>query len=258
MLGKLLKYEFKSTARILIPLYIAMILYSGVCRGFAELSKKLDILSTPAALMYGFYVILVIAVVVVTFAVVIQRFYKNLMGDEGYLMFTLPVETYKHIITKSLTAFVWTISSVIVALISIVILIVNSEIIEEIKFLLTQLPPDMIQTTVYSLILAVFAVISGIFMIYTAISIGQLVSGHKMVGSIVGYFGLYVVNQIIMTIVLVIFGYANKTTIFNDSVTVTGGMVLPLLIILSAVYLILSCVYFFVTEYIFKHKLNLE
>jgi len=256
MLGKLLKYEFKSTARILIPLYIISIIFSGVCRVFQMLSSKLNILTTPMVLLYVFYFVFMIAIIVVTFIITIQRFYKNLIGDEGYLMFTLPVEPHEHIITKALTAFTWSVSSVIVAAISIFILVFTPGLFDDIKELLAMIPKEMIPNIVYSIGIVIISVISGIFMIYTAISIGQLVTGHKMIGSVVAYFGMYMINQIIMSIILAIFGYFNRG-IFTDESAILG-VISPILIISLIVYIILCSAYFIVTNYIFKNKLNLE
>jgi len=258
MLSKLLKYEFKSTARILLPMYIAVIIYSALCRGLYMLSEKLRVLEYFIVFMYFLYFVLVVAVVVVTFVLVIQRFYKNLMGDEGYLMFTLPVEPRNHIITKSLTAFIWTIVSVIVAFISIVVLFFSPEVIDGIKEILAQIPAEFVPTVIYTIVLLIFNLLSGIFMIYTAMSIGQLVSGHKLLGSAVAYFGLYVVNQIVMASILGVFGYANRTSLFVESITITSSMLLPLIILITVVYAVFICAYFFVTNYIFKNKLNLE
>lgn len=46
---------------------------------------------------------LCVAIVVLTAMIIIQRFNKNLIGDEGYLMFTLPV-SHVQLLTSKLTA----------------------------------------------------------------------------------------------------------------------------------------------------------
>lgn len=52
---------------------------------------------------------------VLTIVVTIQRFRKNLLGDEGYLMFTLPVSTSSLILSKCITALIYAVLSFIVA-----------------------------------------------------------------------------------------------------------------------------------------------
>ena len=96
MLGKLMKYEIKATGRTLIPLYIALLAFAIINKIFigTGLSDKLEGFgSIPFILSIFGYGFTMAAVFIVTFFVIIQRFYKNLLGDEGYLMNTLPVTT---------------------------------------------------------------------------------------------------------------------------------------------------------------------
>jgi hypothetical protein len=61
-----------------------------------------------------------------TLIVLIQRFYKNLLGDEGYLMFTLPVQSWSHILSKLAVSMLWTVVSGGVALCSILFISSNN------------------------------------------------------------------------------------------------------------------------------------
>ena len=45
-----------------------------------------------------------VAVMIVTLIIIIQRFYKNLLCDEGYLMNTLPMSVWKNITSKLVVA----------------------------------------------------------------------------------------------------------------------------------------------------------
>ena len=90
MLGKLLKYELKATSRVFIPLYIAILVVSIV----NGLSLNLEILNIQG-LATIVLMCLFISLFVITIVVTIQRFNKNLLKDEGYLMFTLPVNSIK-------------------------------------------------------------------------------------------------------------------------------------------------------------------
>ncbi len=62
-----------------------------------------------------------------TLTMMIQRFNKNLLSDEGYLMHTLPVKPWKHIASKLLASMLWMIGSVVVALISILVITYEKE-----------------------------------------------------------------------------------------------------------------------------------
>ena len=76
MLGKLLKYEFRATGRLFLPLYGALVIFALIN---ALLLSFREIPQLPAVLAMLVYILLAIAVFVVTFIVMIQRFYKNLL-----------------------------------------------------------------------------------------------------------------------------------------------------------------------------------
>ena len=61
---------------------------------FNTSNKIISAIAVVMAIMYG---MVIIAAFVITLIVIIQRFYKNLLTDEGYLMFTLPVKAHSHI-----------------------------------------------------------------------------------------------------------------------------------------------------------------
>ena len=144
MLGKLMKYEFKATSRMLLPINGAMLLFALINRLFMELNffqtgnMAISALATVMAVMY---VMVIIAAFVITLIVIIQRFYKNLLTDEGYLMFTLPVKAHSHITSKGIVAFVWYLASFVVCALSIFILVVDQNVIDGLsQFFTVELP----------------------------------------------------------------------------------------------------------------------
>ena len=80
-----------------------LLLYSGWLDSKA-VANAWQIAGILSMIIYGF---LFFGIMVVSLVVVIQRFYKSLLGDEGYLMFTLPVETWKLVMSKLLVAIFW-------------------------------------------------------------------------------------------------------------------------------------------------------
>lgn len=95
MLGKLLKYELKSTSRIMGVLYLALLVVAAVV-GFVARGTIWEATqgNAIAVVISGLiYTLLVMALLIITIVMVLQRFYKNLLKEEGYLMHTLPVPT---------------------------------------------------------------------------------------------------------------------------------------------------------------------
>ncbi|MBH1939698.1 ABC transporter permease [Mobilitalea sibirica] len=261
MLNKLFKHEMKANARFLLPLYLILFVLSLINRVIIGL----DIFDGALAIIPRFsifaYIVSIIAVIVVTFIIMIMRFYKNLLSDEGYLMFTLTVESHQLIISKLLTAAIWIVSSVLAVFASLLLVFANpdsiSEIWYQIRLGLTEL--DVIfkgRTTLLFIelaILAIFGLIHNILMIYLAIAIGHLFNGHKLLGSFVAYVGISMVMQTIISVLAAIVG-----SIFRESVT--NVLSLPNFIFPIGIFtiLILIVLYFFATNYIFRNKLNLE
>lgn len=77
------------------------------------------IISTLIVFLYAMFLC---AVVVITFIVILLRFYKNLLQNEGYLMNMLPVKSWQHITAKLIAAVVWSFVSVLVVIVSVLIL----------------------------------------------------------------------------------------------------------------------------------------
>lgn len=204
MFGKVFKYEMKAVRRILLPLYGAMILvallfglttslttdFSGVRYGYPVFVDIAEII-----LSMLFFTGLV-ACSVVTFVVLIRRFYSDFLGSEGYLQLALPVTTNTHLAARTLTAFLWTLLSWVTALLSlgVLVFIFSFEIRDLAGFFRDMM--DMVRSlkippfSMFLLILSVLAsCLSGIAHLYASISIGSLWNGHRMIGSVLAYIG---------------------------------------------------------------------
>ena len=122
MLGKLLKYDFRSMWKqfaFVWPAALALALVNRFTLTLAGNGPFGDTIAGVAGLVYA---AILIAMFVIAIIFVIQRFFKGLLGDEGYLMNTLPVRTWQLIVSKLLCATVTTVVSTLVALLSILLL----------------------------------------------------------------------------------------------------------------------------------------
>ena len=119
MLIKLLKYEFKFTGRSLLPIYAALLVLTvlmnlgdGMRFGFNNAGMFEGFFKTMLIFTYS---CVISAVCIITVVLLVQRFYKNLLRDEGYLMHTLPVSAAQNIASKLICAVVWSVVSLLVA-----------------------------------------------------------------------------------------------------------------------------------------------
>ena len=104
MLGKLMKYEVKSCGRIFFPFYIMVLVFSMI----AALFINFDNYEHDFSMVYiiGMLVVfaLFVSAIVLTILLIVQRFSKSLLEEEGYLMFTLPVSEKTLVLSKFLTS----------------------------------------------------------------------------------------------------------------------------------------------------------
>lgn len=266
MLRKLLKYEFKATGRIFLLFFVAMVALAGINRLFMEFDlfdQRLAILPNITVVLY---VMIIFTTFALTFVVMIQRFYKNLLGDEGYLTFTLPVKPAAHIISKMLVSFVWLVASIAVTILSILILSANpksfrvlGEFFRQVSVLFTG---GYGQNSLLLTLELIFGGIVGIFtctlMVYAAIAIGHLCHNHRVLASFGAYLGLMVVIQIVTALVmsLPIFNLITSEISTQDAgMSWMTGVLFPVYIVLDVLF---GVAFFLITKYIFAKRLNLE
>ena len=104
MLGKLLKYELKSTSRLMGVLYLAVLIVAAIVGFLARGTIWQATQGNAIAVVVSglIYTLLIMTLMIVTVVMILQRFYKNLLKGEGYLMHTLPVPTWMLVASKTM------------------------------------------------------------------------------------------------------------------------------------------------------------
>lgn len=266
MLGKLLKYEMKATGRIFLPLFISLLVFAGINRVISALVPQN--LSFPSIISMAAYAIILVGLFVMTFIMMIQRFYKNLLSDEGYLMFTLPTRPWQHIMSKLLVSMFWIITSIVIAMISILIIASEKGLLTEIAQGFSVVFTEINQKLGTSGYLFVLEMIVGIFislatsilLIYASIAIGHLLNRHRVLAS----FGALIILNTLTQILFLFVGLATKRanfTGFHISADNFAAMQTLLhLVIISAIVFtgLIGTAYFTTTHFILSKRLNLE
>lgn len=271
MLGKLIKYELRCTYTLLLFLYCSVIGLSVILKVSNLLIKTSQIFSMLESFFTILYVFILIASFAVTAVLLILRFEKNLTRDEGYLMHMLPVRTEYHILAKLVNSFIWTVSSVVAALLSIFILAYYKGIFNDIGGFLDVIRNELIAIGLYNnnlagfIVMVVLYVIIACFtqymMIYAAISMGQFFRKFRIGGMVLSYFILYFVNQFFYVLTITIMNFSNIEVIIK-SFTSDNSDVIKLsytfIIGIIVVSIVTNILYFLLTNLILKKKLNLE
>ena len=272
MLGKLLKHEFKATARWFLPAFGAALLLGIIGCGMGLVSKWLpQWMIVVAILIYSF---LISALFVLVTVITIWRFYKNLLSNEGYLMFTLPVTPTSLIWSKFIVATIWLVGALVVACASVLIVLLGVPGVNWAGFWpAVQNALDYIgaQPGMWVMIgqiglITLAGLFGGTLIYYVSMAIGQLSNKHRIAVSVGAYLGISTVVQIISTIIGVIMGLAGSswaTETTGASVTVVGPAGAPLTGILGMMWVLvvffwlLPVVYFLITRWLLSRKLNL-
>ena len=273
MLGKLIKYDFRSCIRRFGPLWLGMVALA-VINGFT-IGHVLDNGSITGWAQFAFGVMPLILLIVLWTAVAImslvfvcERFYKGLLGDEGYLSMTLPVTTEEHIAAKAITAFLLELITGIAAVVSGLLLIavyrpaILAEIFRALPKVLRYIDGHVVTLLIEYLVFVLVGSVAQTMHIYLAICLGHLAKNHRVAWSLGAYVLISVVISNILTLCAPLLNripeewfftideFGTHITAFAPIAWMIAGAIL--------VEAIVAAAFFFASNYILKNRLNLE
>lgn len=272
MLKNLLKYEFRATGRTYGSLYLVWLLVA-LAMGISMRDEVWDNGSSQiwAYLMFAYFAIGV-AIGVVCIVTIIQRFTKNLLGREGYLMHTLPVHPEQLVASKLISSMVWVICSGVVGILSVLLMLVglcafedsktviNGETIttgwgDVLKFswkAIQSIGGEFWSELAWIIVLGLAGVAVLILCIYAACMIGHQFRNHSTIASILAFFLLQLIQGKLDAgggIRVIVDSVAAMPMAYSAS----GNLWLVLL-----VTILIGAVYFVLTSWLMKNKLDLE
>ena len=266
MFGKLMKYELKATYKwyliisgvLAILSIFAGLLASSVITGAATYTADTTytIVGIIVLVIFAGY----IGLTLTNYIIIIRRFYNNIFGREGYLTWTLPTGSHTVLLVKVTSALIWSIFCFISLILSLLIflgvigLAQQQNIFDVLGPVFEHIGSSLIWQ---SLLFQVLATISGILMLYCAISLGQLFINNRIVMAFVFGFILWVVLSIIGRLFpsISISELTRTATISSD----TLSDVLVVNFIPAYIYELVKIVaMYFTVHYVTKFKLNLQ
>lgn len=263
MFGKLMKYEMKSLTRGLLPLYGAILAVAVINRVLMGISFNSG-MGLPVIIAMMVYFGLCVAVGVVTIMAVVQRFYKGLLCDEGYLMHTLPVRPVELVLSKLTGATVMTILSGVVGVVSVLILMSVGGFFA-VDWLggfhdLFRNFPSWPLAVLECLLVGLFCVTGQIAQLYAVMALGHLSNKHRVAMSFVWYL---VISTALSALLGIFVTVANETgldywlTQLTSAMNSSLGLHLGLIFTVLA-YLVKTAIFCGVTNHVLTNKLNLE
>ena len=267
MLGKLMKYEFRATAIYFLPIYVVLVLVSGLRYVVSLISQKF---SNGFSAFSGFslsaiYLLLALGLAITTFIVIIIRFYKNLLGTEGYLMFTLPVSVEQNILAKLIPSVVWFFGSCVLGMLTIAPamgLRFNDNPFTMFTGIRLGDVPEILLA-----VLMVIGSIAGTFLFYyLRMCIGQMFNSHRFLVSA----GAYIVIQTVLQILGIAFIWICASSFSSQAFVAwlsnafasldnipSGSLIYLFLIAANILSYGIAAALFFIDSAILRKRLNL-
>ena len=243
MFWNLVRYEFKNVNKWYLALYGAVLALSviiGLQANALEMLSSQDQESIMLVFQAFIFGGLIITMSISTLILIIRRFKGSVYERQGYLTLTLPVSEHQIILAKLLGAFLWSLLSTVVFILSIYIFLVtvDPQIID--AYMIRYFFGHYLDSIGLSLISYIFSTVAGILCIYLSISIGQLFNEYRTALAVVAYIVIQTILGFITLNLRIDFDYNWMISfeILKD--------------------LILSLVFYLGTYYILKNKVNLQ
>ncbi len=275
MLGKLIKYDLKSTSKVLILVHAFLLLSAFLMRifmtGQIQLEDVEDSSNILMALTILLYSLIVMGASFATSIIIAVRFYKNLFSDEGYLTNTLPVSRGILLLAKTISGGIWTAVDMALLLLSIYIVAFppnvmelfqdNKEaVMEAMGFTGSYTLPSVPAIVGFLLILSLLSGFSSVAMIYASVVLGQLFSSHRVIGAVACYFAISTIFSMISYAIMLVIGLSSQALVPSDgSSSMYLGEYLGKTIQFSVVWSVITgIILYLITWKIFSRKINLS
>lgn len=272
MLRKLMKHELRATSRIMLPIFLIVLLTAVGANVSSRLLLDMDntLLNVLGVILFFAFFVAIIGSCIAAFIVMLQRFYKNLLQDEGYIMMTLPVSTHPLVMSKILTSVLWYAGTAITFVLSMLILAFDIDFIKNlcaglrVLFHSFTLSSDLLVNgplfVIELLLLFVIGCAGACLQFYAALSIGHSFSNHKILRSVVVYFVIQFILQFLIGSFFTLMNYNAWDYALAQAfptMSVVAGVHL-MMFLLIFITLLHAAIFYFITTYFLKNRLNLE
>ena len=275
MLRKLMKHEFRATGRMMLPMFL-LVLVTAVGANLSTrrlLETNNGALNTLGMLLLVAFTLAIAGVCIMPLVLMIDRFHKKLLRDEGYVMLTLPVSVHQHVWSKLLVSMLWFVATAVVVFLAFVILVYEVGLAQQfftgLGELLRQVRlgdyylelGSVVGIGVEVLVLLVLSCAGGCLQIYAAMAIGHSFANRKVLWSVVVFFGSQFALQLLGGLFVELMdatGLDEALTQALPKIDSQVGATMLLLFVLIVCGLIFAALFYFLTTYFLKKRVNLE
>lgn len=278
MFRKLLKHEWKSTGPLLgflslgaLGIGVVGAVVLRVLIAYGEKPVESDSALTLMIPMLGLTLLLLILGLIAygigTEIYLLIRFYKNKFTDEGYLTFTLPVNSQQIFLSSLVYILIWQVISIVTTLAAVVIAItfgtaqtglVNTEaftVMGEIGEVFIELfrTVGSEEYLVLTELKELFKWLAGILLMMTSVTVGAIITKRlKLLVAVGIYYGANMVIGMITGFISIFSMLAPTVWGISQQMTLITGVVIELLLQIG-----LALGGYFLSTYLMRKKLNL-
>ena len=282
MLKKLFKHDMKELSRWGLIMTVIVVITSVI--GALALYTVTNALSDSIGNPYVASIVDIVSAIALftsflalaaymfgTIFVILRRYYTNFFTDEGYLTFTLPCKKSSLLLSKFFASVIWEFIAVIVLFVCIFIIMLGAPVEvdwNDLSFELSQFRNFISFGSLILLIIEYFVLLAvssmtGILLMFLAITIGATVAKkHKIIASIGFYYLITSVFSLFSSVATFIPMISVSIRMENTAVEVTSNtmleMMLPIFGVQILVYAGLGVALFFINHSFLKNKLNLS
>jgi len=269
MLRKLMKHEFRATGRIMLPMFLLVLVTSVGANISTRTLLETDhpFLNIVGVVLLGSFTIAIASTCIMTVVLAVNRFYKNILRDEGYVMMTLPVSVHQQVWAKLLVSLVWFLATAAVVALGGLILVFRIDLVESfwagmqelLRALFINANIPAINAWLFYLeifVLMIAGCLQVCLQFYSAMAIGHSFSKHKILWSIASYFGIDFVLDMLGAGIMIMLDVL-EVNIVLAQMPINPVTHTILLATLSAAALI-GAFHYFLTTFFLKKRLNLE
>ncbi len=272
-IGKVIKYDLKHSSKRLLPLY-GVLLVLGLLVGLFISPNQRDQLFSDTSVYYkmGYrdfitislfvaYCVFSCVAAVMTIVSIARRFKQSMLEEEAYMNLSLPVTMGEHLWGKFITSFIWLFCCGLVNIVSGLFCLIRMDLPNLIRQVAKELPDFNQELMQYNLSIAKIIGIALLFsialscfiitLIYVVNSFGLIIKSRRSFWKVLIIAGLLYINGWIFRLV------PDINTIGVPDAAI-GGAMLKSFGIASLIMVLISAVYFAVTQYMFTKKLNLD
>ena len=274
-IGKVIKYDLKHSSKKLIPLYGVLlalgllagllisptqkeILFEGGSTGSYSMGSR-DFITFSLFFIYGIFSCVAFVMTIVAIA---RRFKQSMLEEEAYMNLSLPVTMGEHLWGKFITGFIWMFACCIVTFVSELFCLIRLDLPKILKLVYEELPEITAELSRYNLsiaklfwigVMVSFAATCFIItLIYVVNSFGLVIKSRRSFWKVLIIVGLFYINGWIFRLVPAF----NPDNVLVDAAF--GGAMFKTFGIFSLILVLISAVYFAVTQYMFTKQLNLD